>query len=161
LRVLAFDLRGFGESQTPKGEKALYAYDRDLRAAIGHERAAGAKRVFLLGASFGGAAVLNFAPMLDADGIISLSGEASLPNEALNGLAMVPRLEKPLLIVGSRHDHWLSVIQARALVRRAGSTDKRVALYPGAFHGWDIVKKAPYAAKARALILDWIRARSS
>ena len=160
LRVLAFDLRGFGESQTPKGQRALHAYDRDLRAAIAHERATGAKRVFLLGASFGGAAVLNFAPMLDADGVISLSGEASLPNEALNGLATVPRLEKPLLIVGSRHDHWLPVVQALALVRRAGSTDKRLALYPGAFHGWDIVKKAPYAPKARALILGWIRARS-
>ena len=161
LRVLAFDLRGFGESQTPRGEKALHAYDRDLRAAIAHERAAGAIRVFLLGASFGGAAVLNFAPMLDADGVISLSGEASFPAAALNGLATVPRLRKPLLIVGSRHDHWLPVTQALALVRRAGSTDKRLALYPGAFHGWDIVKKAPYSAKARTLILGWIRARSA
>jgi alpha-beta hydrolase superfamily lysophospholipase len=161
LRVLAVDLRGFGDSQTPKGQKALYAYDRDLRAAIAHERAGGAKRVFLLGASFGGAAVLNFAPRLDADGVISLSGETSLPNEALNGLATAPRLDKPLLIVGSRHDHWLPVGQARALIRRAGSPDKQLALYPGAFHGWDIVKKAPYAAKARALILGWIRARST
>ena len=160
LRVLAFDLRGFGESQTPKGQRALHAYDRDLRAAIAHERAIGAKRVFLLGASFGGAAVLNFAPTLDADGVISLSGEASFPAAALNGLATVPRLNKPLLIVGSRDDHWLPVAQARALVRRAGSSDKRLALYPGAFHGWDIVKKAPYAATARALILTWIRARS-
>ena len=65
----------------------------------------------------------------------------------------MPRLRAPLLIVGSRHDRYLSVADAHLLVRRAGSRDKRVALYPGGFHGWDLVEDAPYAGKVRALVL--------
>jgi hypothetical protein len=46
------------------------------------------------------------------------------------------------------------------LYRRAGSKDKRTAFYPGGIHGWAIVETAPDAARARALILNWIRARN-
>jgi alpha-beta hydrolase superfamily lysophospholipase len=161
LRVLALDLRGFGDSQSPRDDKAYRAYGRDLRAAIARARASGAKHVFLVGASFGGAAVLTYAPTLDVDGVISLSGETTLPGTGLNALAAISRLRSPLLIVGSRHDRYLSVRQALALVRHAGSRDKRIALYPGGFHGWEIVEDAPYARKARELVLDWIEARSA
>jgi len=103
---------------------------------------------------------LTYGPRLDATGVISLSGEPYLGPE-LDALAAVPRLRVPLLIVGSRHDPYLSVSDAVKLLRRAGSKDKRTALYPGGWHGWDIVEQAPYAARARALVLAWIRARSS
>ncbi|HSP71904.1 MAG TPA: alpha/beta fold hydrolase [Gaiellaceae bacterium] len=159
IRVLAFDFRGFGDSR-PAPDAAPLAYDRDLRAAVGRLRADGARKVFLIGASFGGAAALAYAPELDVDGVVSLSGEAHLAGAKLNGLAQVARLRRPLLIVGSRHDRYLPVSDALALLRRAGTTDKRTALYPGGFHGWDIVEDAPYAARARALVLRWIRARS-
>jgi alpha-beta hydrolase superfamily lysophospholipase len=92
--------------------------------------------------------------------VVSLSGETALPSRKLNALAAVPNLRAPLLIVGSRHDPYLPVDEALQLLRRAGSKDKRTALYPGGFHGWNIVEDAPYAAKARALILGWIRARA-
>lgn len=116
--------------------------------------------MFLVGASFGGAAALAYAPQLDVDGVVSLSGEARLAGAKLDGLAQVARLRRPLLIVGSRHDRYLPVSDALALLRRAGTKDKRTALYPGGFHGWDIVEDAPYAARARALVLRWLRARS-
>jgi alpha-beta hydrolase superfamily lysophospholipase len=161
FHVLALDLRGFGDSQAPQSEKGYHAYDRDLRAATAYARARGAKRVFLVGASFGGATVLTYGRLLDVGGVISLSGETSLPGARLNALAAITRLRSPLLIVGSRHDHYLSVRQALVLLRRAGSKDKRIALYPGGFHGWEIVEDAPYAAKARALVFGWIRARSA
>jgi dienelactone hydrolase len=136
---------------------AFFAYDRDFKAAIAQLRADGAEKVFLMGASFGGAAALTNAPMLPLAGVISLSGETQLPSAHLNGLAAVPRLRAPLLLVGSRHDRYLPVADALKLLHAAGSRDKRTALYPGGFHGWDIVEDAPYAAKARALILTWLR----
>lgn len=159
IRVLALDLRGFGDSR-PAPDAAPLAYGRDLRAAVGRLRADGARKVFLVGASFGGAAALAYAPQLDVDGVVSFSGEARLAGAKLDGLAQVARLRKPLLIVGSRHDRYLPVSDALALLRRAGTKDKRTALYPGGFHGWDIVEDAPYAARARALVLRWLRARS-
>jgi alpha-beta hydrolase superfamily lysophospholipase len=136
------------------------AYDRDLAAVVARARADGAKQVFLMGASYGGAIALTYAPGLALGGVISLSGEAYLPGAAANALASAPRLQAPLLIVGSRHDHWLPVKDALALLRHAGSKDKRTAFYPGGWHGWSIVETAPYAARARALVLAWIHARS-
>ena len=157
-RVLAFDFRGFGDSQRPASTRDFLAYGRDLRAAVARLHAEGAKKVFLIGASFGGAAALTYAPGLPLSGVVSLSGETHIPGTGLNGLAAVPKLRAPLLIVGSRHDRYLSVADAHLLDRRAGSRDKRVALYPGGFHGWDLVEDAPYAGKVRALVLAWLRA---
>jgi alpha-beta hydrolase superfamily lysophospholipase len=159
LRVLAFDMRGFGDSELGIGS-AAQAYDRDLAAAVARVRADGAKRVFLAGASFGGAVSLAYAPRLQLDGVISLSGETYLPRGRTNALSSAPRLRAPLLIVGTRHDHYLPVKDALTLLRRAGSKDKRTALYPGGWHGWDIVESTPYAASARSLIVAWIHARS-
>lgn len=159
LRVLAFDLRGFGNSKVPA--RAPYrAYDRDLEAVVARARDDGARRVFLMGASYGGALSVTYAPRLRLDGVISLSGEIYLPSSSANALLSAPRLRAPLLIVGSRHDHWLPVRDALTLLRRAGSKDKRTAFYPGGWHGWSIVETAPYVAGARALILAWISARA-
>jgi alpha-beta hydrolase superfamily lysophospholipase len=159
FRVLAFDLRGFGHSGVPP--KVPYrAYDRDLAAIVAHARARGAQRVFLLGASYGGAVSLTYAPRLKVDGVVSLSGETYLPSTHANPLLSAPRLHVPLLIVGTRHDRYLPVEDALGLLRKAATRDKRTALYPGGWHGWGIVEDAPYAASARALIAAWLRARS-
>jgi alpha-beta hydrolase superfamily lysophospholipase len=157
--VLAFDLRGFGHSGV-RPRVPYRAYDRDLAAMVARARADGANRVFLLGASYGGALSLTYAPRLKVDGVISLSGETYLPSSHANPLLSAPRLHVPLLIVGTRHDHYLPVKDALTLLRRAATKDKRTALYPGGWHGWGIVETAPYAASARTLIARWLDARS-
>lgn len=159
FRVLAFDFRGFGDSDRPQSTRDFLAKGRDVRAAVAKLRADGAKKVFLVGASFGGVAAFAYAPSLDVAGVVSMSGELALPGTGLNALAAAPHLHAPLLIVGSRHDRNLSIPDALKLLRRAGSADKRTAFYPGGFHGWDLVESAPYAAKVRALVLAWLRAR--
>lgn len=159
LRVLAFDFRGYGASQLPKPAHAL-AYGRDLDAAISRIRADGARKVVVMGASFGGAAALNYGPELRVDGIVSLSGEVQLPAPHFNGLAAAPHLRAPLLVVGTRDDAYLPVADARKLLRRVGSRDKRLVLFPGGWHGWDIVEQAPYRVQARATLLAWIRAHT-
>jgi len=159
FRVLAFDLRGFSESGLVPGAPAR-AYDRDLAAMVAQARKDGAKRVFLVGASYGGAVSLTYAPRLAVDGVISLSGETYLPSVSANPLKSAPGLKLPLLIVGTRHDRYLPVKDALTLLKHTAAKDKRTAFYPGAWHGWDIVENAPYAAKARALIAAWLRSHS-
>ena len=159
LRVLAFDFRGFGDSQRPASIHKYLAYGNDFRAAIARLRKDGARKVFLLGASFGAAAALAYGPTLPIAGLVSLSGETAIAGARIDAVGAMPRLHAPLLIVGSRADRYLPVPDALRLLRRAGSHDKRIALYPGAFHGWQLVEDAPYAAKVRALVLAWMRAR--
>ena len=102
--------------------------------------------MFLLGASFGGAASLAYAPQLHGlAGLINLSGELRLPISSLNGIAAVPKLTVPLLVIASRYDGYLDPADARLLEDRAGSKDKRLVLYTGGFHGWSILDEAPYA----------------
>lgn len=101
---------------------------------------------------------LTYSAGLPLSGVISLSGEARL--FGMKALKTVPRLRAPLLLVGSRQDRYPTVRETLQLLRRAGSKDKRTAFFPGGFHGWSIVESAPYAPRARALILGWIRARS-
>jgi alpha-beta hydrolase superfamily lysophospholipase len=158
LRVLAFDFRGFGDSERPARARDFYADGRDLQAAVGRLQSDGARKIFLIGASFGGVAAFTYGPTLPLAGIVSLSGETSIPGTPLDALEAAPRLRAPLLIVGSRHDRNLSIPDALRLLRAAGSHDKRAAFYPGGFHGWDIVETAPYAPQARARILAWLRA---
>jgi alpha-beta hydrolase superfamily lysophospholipase len=159
FRVLAFDLRGFGHSAVPP-KVPFRAYDRDLAAIVARARGDGAKRVFLMGASYGGAVSLTYAPRLGVDGVISLSGETYLPSSHANPMLSAPRLHVPLLIVGSRRDHYLPVKSALALLKKSGTKDKRTAFYPGGWHGWGIVETAPFAASARSLIAGWLRTRS-
>jgi alpha/beta superfamily hydrolase len=157
LRVLSLDYRGTGDSPLTVRRDA-YAFEQDLSAAVAELRAEGAKKVILAGASFGGAAVMAYAPSLDVDAVISFSGETDLPAYHVDAIGAVRGLRVPLLIVDARHDPYLSIGDAQRLVRRAGAPDKRTMLFQGAWHGWEIVEDAPYARKARALILAWIRA---
>jgi alpha-beta hydrolase superfamily lysophospholipase len=159
FRALAFDLRGFSDSTLPAGPPAR-AYGRDLAAMVARARADGAKRVFLMGASYGGAVSLTYAPRLAIDGVISLSGETYLPSQRANPLVSASKLKVPLLVVGSRHDRYLPVKSALTLLRRTAAKDKRTAFYPGGWHGWSIVETAPYAANVRTLIAARIRVRS-
>ena len=155
VRALAIDLRGFGRSTVDRS--AGLSLRPDIEAAVTEARAAGSDQVFLLGASYGGVAELTYAPDLeDVDGVVSLSGELRL--EGFDALGNVPRLRVPLLVVAGRRDPLLNAADAQRLVRAAGSTDKRVAVFPGIYHGWDLLDSAPYRARVRRLLLDWLDA---
>ena len=165
FRVLIFDLRGFGLSQSPTGARSG-RFSRDFEGAVDELQREGASKVFVGGASFGGAASMVAGSRLGSKiaGVVSLSGEPDLgnrygPDAELDARAAIPRLRAPLLILGSREDGYLSVEDARSLVRRAGSTYKRLALFPGGYHGWDLVELAPYHARASSVLIDFLRHR--
>ena len=156
MHVVVFDYRGTGNSPLQKGRSPL-AYGRDLTAAVAQLRADGAKRVAVVGASFGGAVAMTYASGVEA--VVSLSGETALPQYHVDPLDAVSHLHAPLLIVGSRDDAYLPIAGARELLHHAGSSAKRLVLYPSSWHGWQIVENAPYARKARAVVLAWLRSK--
>lgn len=158
MRVVVVDYRGTGDSPVQRGQSP-FAYGRDLAAAVAQLRADGAKKVAVVGASFGGAVAMTYASGIDA--VVSLSGETALSQYHLDPLDAVPHLHAPLLIVGSREDTYLPVAGARKLLRRAGSSAKRLVLYPGSWHGWQIVEDAPYERRAKAVVLAWIRSKTA
>ena len=71
-RVIAFDFRGSGRSQSPA--KNWRRLGLDLAATVAHARRTGAQRIFLMGSSMGGAAIVQNTASLRVDGRISLSG---------------------------------------------------------------------------------------
>jgi pimeloyl-ACP methyl ester carboxylesterase len=158
VRALAFDFRGYGHSESPS--TGYLALGRDLAAAVARVRADGARRVFLLGASRGGAAVVQNTAGIRVDGLISLSGTRLLSGYGVNDPAGVRALSAPVLYVGSRDDSRAPLQEAQSVFRSVGSRDKRIVLYPGAVHGSALVELPPYGVRTRALILRWIEARS-
>jgi alpha-beta hydrolase superfamily lysophospholipase len=153
IRSFAFDFRGHDPSQIPPA-KVEYDWAKDLQAAVD---AAGGKHTALVGASFGGAAVLAYAPDLKGvDAVVSVSGELQLPDPGIDAIGNVGRLRVPLLVIASRLDGYLDAADARKLVRRAGSKDKTLVLYPGTLHGWDILDSRPAARQA---LLGWLTQR--
>lgn len=158
--ALAFDFRGAGSSAPQFAEKAT-RFDLDVKAAYDEARRLGAKKVFLMGASFGGAAVLAEGAQMGSDpaGIISLSGPTNIATR-LDTVRFAPQMRAPLLVLLARHDPVVSVAQSRALVAAAGSEDKRIATYDGSWHAWDLLYSAPYRERVSALILEFLRERS-
>ncbi len=156
FRTLLFDFRGNGQSESVGGDKAL-RLDRDLAAAVTRAWAGGTRRVFLIGASLGGAAAVQNGASLHVSGIVSLSGTRIWPGFGINHYASLPRLRAPLLYLGTTDDSAAPEKEARDIYARIGSKDKRIVLYRGSLHGTAFVDYAPFAPQARALIMGWLR----
>jgi len=150
--VIAFDFRGYGDSQT-RGGRAAFRLAADVAAATRAARARGAQKVFVVGASMGGTAVLAAAANIrpNVSGVVSLSGPAFF--SSLDALKLAPRLTVPALYVVGQLDSDF-VPDAQKLYDAAASADKAIHVLPIAQHGVDLVR---YDAQARALVEEFIR----
>jgi dienelactone hydrolase len=157
LRVVAFDFRGNGLSSSPR--RHALALGRDLAAAVERAHDDGARHVFLIGASMGGAAIVQSSAGLPVAGAVSLSGTRLWPGYGINEPG-AHALSAPLLYIGGRNDPRAPLEEAHTVLRTAGSDDKRSIFYEGTLHGWDFVEDTPQGARTRALIISWMRARS-
>jgi pimeloyl-ACP methyl ester carboxylesterase len=144
-----FDFRGYGESQTHPVSNARL--DLDVAAAAKTVRGLGAKKVFLVGASIGGSAVLRAAadsrPLVN--GVVSVSGAADL----VDAIAAVKRLRVPALFVAGRYDLDFAA-EARRLYAATASKDKKLSIVARGEHGSMLVAAD---AKVRATIEAFLR----
>jgi len=153
-RVVAFDFRGDGRSQAPV--KNSLALGRDFAAAVAQARRGGAERIFLIGSSMGGAAIVQNTSSIRVDGRISISGTRLWSGYGFNNPRGLARIRAPFLYVGTRRDPRAPLKEALGIFRRIGARDKRTAIYPGSDHGWSLVVDGQFAPKSLALILRWL-----
>jgi dienelactone hydrolase len=155
-RIVAFDFRGWGRSESPARNRL--ALGRDLAAAVAHARKTGAEHVFLIGSSMGGAAIVQNTSALRVDGRISISGTRLWPGFGVNNAAGLARIRDPFLYVGSRNDSRAPLKEALGIFSKVG--DKRTVFYSGSYHGWGIIEYSPFARQARTVVLRWIENHS-
>jgi pimeloyl-ACP methyl ester carboxylesterase len=157
FHVLLIDLRAYGLSQRGPygGQRGAVA---DVRGAVNELKRLGAKRVALVGASYGGVTALAAAPELgpEISGVASLSGELELKNAGLNALAAVPQIQVPMLIMGSRKDPYLDEEDARTLLRNATAAPAQLVEFDGSDHGWNLLDP-PHKQRAYAVLVGFLR----
>jgi alpha-beta hydrolase superfamily lysophospholipase len=152
--AFVFDFRNNGRSQQV-GYARAGRLAGDVAGAVRYVRAHGAKKVFLVGASMGGTAVLAAAANVKpaVAGVVSLSGPGS--SGGVDADAAVPRLRVPVLYVVAEEDAGGAfAADARALYDRTASTDKAIEVLPGFSHGVSLVA---FAGPARNLLEQFLR----
>jgi alpha-beta hydrolase superfamily lysophospholipase len=133
FRTLAFDFRGYGDSE---GEKDVPEIWRDVVAAARVLRKDGATRVVLVGASMGGTAALRAAVQEPVDGVVTLSAPSTFmgltaPPEILAGV-MVPKL-----FVAADGDG--TAAETAQSFYEQSPPPKRVEIVTGTEHGTDLL----------------------
>jgi pimeloyl-ACP methyl ester carboxylesterase len=132
-RVLAFSFGG--------------PIDQDVVAAVQQVRSAGARKVFLIGASMGGTASLAAAAVAapPVDGVISLS--APIAYRGADALAAMPKLTMPLLIVAGDQDGAFAENARELHAAATGVTDKELmVVFATSLHGTELVSGEVQAA---------------
>ncbi len=99
FHVLAFDFRGFGQSRGPgDSDMDTAPMHLDVLAAVRFLRKEGAKKIAVIGASFGGSAAADasiMSPQGEIDRLILLAADGSGPAE---------KIKAPLLEIIARDD---------------------------------------------------------
>jgi alpha-beta hydrolase superfamily lysophospholipase len=75
-------------------------------------------------------------------------------------VAAVRRLHAPLLVLYSKNDFRTPPAGEGALAHAAGSEDKRVLQFPGAWHAYSLLYHSPYRERGLRLILQFIEAHA-
>ena len=144
-RVLTYDFRGIcpGAFKGCSGGRfGGHIQWRDLVAAVGFLRTAGAKRVAVAGASIGAMASLVVAGMHDQDiaAVISLSGGEDLSGIYELGQGPIRRISAPKLFVAGKYDREFAA-SARDWIRWATPPVEGHILDTG-LHGTDMLTLA-------------------
>jgi pimeloyl-ACP methyl ester carboxylesterase len=150
-RVLLFDFNSFGASGVSPDAPANPHYDRDVAAAAGRLRAAGADRVLVVGTETGGLAAVvaatDVTPPLS--GVVDLSGPAAV--SGMDARAAAARLAVPALFVVGTDDPWYDEVRSVYAADRAA--DRQLEVVPGAAHGVGLVEPdGPAAATVAAFL---------
>ncbi len=118
--------------------------------AVAALRDAGARKVVLGGASYGGALAMSEAHRVrpKLSGVLSFGGELTLPG--FDGRAGIRKWHGPLLAVGAEHDPFFDSQDARHL-RLLHPGLETVVMLPGQAHGVDLLDD-PRQARVRTAV---------
>jgi pimeloyl-ACP methyl ester carboxylesterase len=113
-------------------------------------RKAGARKVVLGGASYGGALALSEAHRVRPQlaGVVSFGGELTLPG--FDGRAGIKKWHGPLLALGSEQDDFFDSQNARQL-RRLHPGPETIVMIPGHAHGVELLED-PRQAEVRTAV---------
>jgi dienelactone hydrolase len=149
-RVLAFDHRGYGESQFVNYPRNL-RLDKDVASAVAELRRRGSTRFALMGASMGATAAMVAAPSVRGlAAVVDLSGPAQYVT--LDALAAVKRLPAPGLFAVGRFDSGF-VADTRALRAASRSPASMLVIRQTGAHGTSLLEDKAF----RALVLSFVR----
>lgn len=151
--TIAFDFRGYGDSQTPRrGASSRLA--ADVIAAARKSRSLGAKKVVVVGASMGGTAVILAAANARTviNGVIAVSAPRSFGR--MDGEAAARRLQMPVLYLAGDKDPGFAD-EARVLYDATASGDKKLEILDSGHHGVFLAAQP----SARSLIESFVAAR--
>jgi pimeloyl-ACP methyl ester carboxylesterase len=166
VRMLALDLRCYGDSACPEGAASEEMPD-DIAAAARRLRAGGAESLFYMGASMGGTLAFAVGDQLANlfDGVINLSGGGDFADitgsRYVDAPEFAPRVRIPLLSVVARDDFNISVAQIRREFDAVPAQDKRLVVLSGSAHGVTLLEPGTVGAeRLPRIILAWIRAHA-
>ena len=146
-RVVAFDYRGADKS-------------REVQAAARYLRSHGAHQVVLIGASIGGAIVIDAALHLHPAPVAVISLSAVPEGTSYPFPRDARLLQTPIFQIGSTQDpHTRNGRDTRALYRASPSPAKRLLLIPGTTHGVHLVN-GEAGNRIRAAVVAFIRAHT-
>ncbi len=169
--VLTFNFRGFSDEDgaASEGEIDVSNNWRDAIAAVRQIRSQGAERVFLIGASMGGIALLRAARAsnVDIDGVVSLATPqfpskyyADEPEANDATPERLKAIDAPLLFIAGKDDVIEGVRFARDAQRmfNAAKEPKQIAIVNSGYHSSGLVTSAEAGIVKRTtkLILDFI-----
>jgi pimeloyl-ACP methyl ester carboxylesterase len=183
--VLSFNFRGFCDSKgCSEGDMELENNWRDAMAAVALLEERGAKKIFLIGASMGGLAVLRAArtPGVDVAGVVSLS-TPQFPSNYYAGEPQandvtptrLKQIDEPKLFIAGKDDVQLpgsaplrpgiENVRFAEDARRmfaAAEQPKQLALVDSSLHSSELVTTAPehIVKETTALIFRFLEANS-
>jgi pimeloyl-ACP methyl ester carboxylesterase len=151
--TVAFDFRGYGDSQNPR-RSASSRLAADVIAAAKKSRQLGAKKVFVVGASMGGTAVILAAANARTviNGVIAVSAPRSFGR--MDAEAAAHRLQTPVLYLAGDKDPGFAD-DARVLYEATASSDRTLEILDSGQHGVFLAAQPA----ARSLIESFVAAR--
>jgi fermentation-respiration switch protein FrsA (DUF1100 family) len=151
LTVLAFDYRGYGQSEGKPSEAGLIADARAARAFLATKAHVAESEIILYGQSLGGAVMVELASEDGAKALILESTFTSLADVAnfkfpltppgkilrneFNSLAKIDRYRGPLLVLHGDKDKLVPFAQAQRLYAAANEPKTFVIVHEGG-HNW-------------------------
>jgi pimeloyl-ACP methyl ester carboxylesterase len=152
-RVMSIDLRGYGSSDAPKGANAL-DYKADVEAAVVSLRAAGAKKIVIVGASMGASAVVVAATTINppVDGVVAVSAPTNFKGQ--NALAAAPKLTVPARFIAAKDDASAAAAATRLSAAAKKSPDHAAVILAKGGHGWTLLRVGSPAEQSMITFID-------